>query len=137
MKCITFNEPLGPTESLLSESTIAVPIVCPAIYPLFAMSMVWLVAHACMDYGLSDKCPESVDKLSSLLGVVGLISSLDFDSETRSRCRAVAIFTTLVCDFPLCRHIVSDVVINLCVPNFHDYLQCDVTIRWVALSTWQ
>ena len=29
-------------------------------------------------YGLSDKCPASVDKLSSLLE---LISSLDFDSE--------------------------------------------------------
>ena len=29
-------------------------------------------------YGLSDKCPATVDKLSSLLE---LISSLDFDSE--------------------------------------------------------
>ena len=34
---------------------------------------------SCM-YGLCDKCPASVDKLSSLLE---LISSLDFDSETR------------------------------------------------------
>ena len=31
-------------------------------------------------YGLSDKCPASVDKLSSL-PVLELISSLDFDSE--------------------------------------------------------
>ena len=59
-------------------------------------------------YGLSDKCPASVDKLSSLLE---LISSLDFDSER-----------------------VDDAV---CCGNFHGITQCDVTIRWVALSTWQ
>ena len=49
-------------------------------------------------YGLSDKCPASVDKLSSLLE---LISSLDFDSER-------------VHDAVRCGH-------------FHGITQCDVT----------
>ena len=45
-------------------------------------------------YGLSDKCPASVDKLSSLLE---LISSLDFYLlGTRPRCRAL---WKLICFF--------------------------------------
>ena len=43
-------------------------------------------------YGLSDKCPVSVDKLSSFLE---LISSLDFDSECVP-CRAL---WKLICFF--------------------------------------
>ena len=39
-------------------------------------------------YGLSDKCPASVDKLSSLLE---LISSLDFDSNASTMLCAVEI----------------------------------------------
>ena len=66
----------APTESLLSESTIAMPIVC---CDLSTFCNVDGVAGGSYMYGLSDKCPASVDKLSSLLE---LISSLDFDSET-------------------------------------------------------
>ena len=44
-------------------------------------------------YGLGDKCPASVDKLSSFLE---LISSLDIDSERvprRALCKLICFFT--------------------------------------------
>ena len=55
------------TESLLTESTITMPIVC---CDLSTFRNVGGVAGGSCMYGLSDKCPPSVDKLSSLLELI-------------------------------------------------------------------
>ena len=59
------------------------------------MSMVFIAGGSCM-YGLSDKCPASVDKLSAFLE---LILSLDIDSERvprRALWKLICFFTASI-----------------------------------------